>query len=450
MTLRSDVYRFGAFTLAVGERRLSCDTETVRLPPKAFDLLAVLVQQPGHLITKDELLARVWPEVFVEEGILTVHVATLRKALGDTTRHPSYIETVPRCGYRFVAAVEPPDAGSSVPEPVRSAELYELVGRGRAHLLSASHARLTDAVDAFRAAIAVDATYAPAHAGLARARCMQAVLRAAPHRDAFAEAKTSALRALRIDGGSADAQLALGTVQFLAEWDWSGAQRSLQRALQINPDHTEALVQYGSMHEALGRLDEGLRLKQRALARDPHSPLVLVHIALSYSHQRRFTEALSWVHRALEIDSTHLLGNFVVAFIYWQMGDIDRFIEVNFTMAAARSASDEVLESLRQSTALWRQVYTSHGAAGLSRFMADQIGNERGLARDRSAIAIWQAALYGAAGLLDEAFACLDDAIADRDPSMVYLAVGAQWEPLRQDPRFAARLSAVSLRPTDS
>ena len=51
-------------------------------------------------------------------------------------------------------------------------------------------------------------------------------------------------------------------------------------ALEINPDHTETLLQYGSLHEALGRLDEGLRFKQEALARDPRS-LVLVHIAIS-------------------------------------------------------------------------------------------------------------------------------------------------------------------------
>ena len=115
---------------------------------------------------------------------------------------------------------------------------------------------------------------------MAPARCAQAALRAVPHQEAFAEAKSSALRALAMDSGSADAQVALGAVLFLGEWDWVGAERSLRRALEINPDHTETLLQYGSLHEALGRLDEGLRFKQQALARDPRS-LVLVHIAIS-------------------------------------------------------------------------------------------------------------------------------------------------------------------------
>jgi tetratricopeptide (TPR) repeat protein len=278
---------------------------------------------------------------------------------------------------------------------------------------------------------------------------MQAVLRAAPHREAFAEAKASALRALTLDGGSADAQVALGTVQFQGEWDWSAADRSLQRALHINPDHTEALLQYGSLHDALGRLDEGLRLKQRALARDPHSPLVLVHIALSHSHQRRYDEALWWAHRALEIDPTHLLASVFVAFLYWRLGDIDSLIAHNIRAATARGVANEAMDSLRQSTARLRQVYAAKGAAGVSRFMADHMGHER-YAGDASTTAPQRAALYGAAGLMDEAFVCLDEAIAGRDPGMVYLAVGALWDPLRNDPRFADRLRAVSLHALDS
>jgi DNA-binding winged helix-turn-helix (wHTH) protein len=75
-----EVYRFGAFTLDVGDRRLSAGSDVIRLPPKTFDILATLVQHPGRLLTKHELLARVWPETFVEDRILTVHVAALRKA----------------------------------------------------------------------------------------------------------------------------------------------------------------------------------------------------------------------------------------------------------------------------------------------------------------------------------------------------------------------------------
>src|SRR5690242_21688270 len=77
-----EAFHFDEFALDVGERRLLRGTETVRLSPRAYDVLVVLVRQWGRLITKDELLTQVWPESFVEEGILNVHLAALRKALG--------------------------------------------------------------------------------------------------------------------------------------------------------------------------------------------------------------------------------------------------------------------------------------------------------------------------------------------------------------------------------
>jgi tetratricopeptide (TPR) repeat protein len=182
-------------------------------------------------------------------------------------------------------------------------------------------------VEAFRAAIKIDSTYAPAHAGLARARCAQAALRAVPHQEAFTEAKAAALRALAMDSASADAQVALGTVLFLSEWDWDAAERSLCRALDINPDHTEALVQYGSLQEALGRLDEGLRFKQQALARDPRSALVLVNIAHSYWNQRKYDEALVWAQRTLAVDPKHSLASGFLAAVYLKVEDIEKFVQ---------------------------------------------------------------------------------------------------------------------------
>lgn len=95
-------YSFGPFRLEPAEGRLTRDGEVVRLPPKALDMLVVLVNRSGRLVTKEELLAEVWAGTFVEEGNLTVNMTTLRRALGEET---NYIETVPKRGYRFTAEV---------------------------------------------------------------------------------------------------------------------------------------------------------------------------------------------------------------------------------------------------------------------------------------------------------------------------------------------------------
>jgi DNA-binding winged helix-turn-helix (wHTH) protein/tetratricopeptide (TPR) repeat protein len=99
-------YRFGPFQLDVAERRLSRGSEVIPLRLKVFDTLRVLVENAGRLVTKQELLDAIWPETTVEENNLNHNVSVLRKALGEKATGQQYIETVPRVGYRFVAAVE--------------------------------------------------------------------------------------------------------------------------------------------------------------------------------------------------------------------------------------------------------------------------------------------------------------------------------------------------------
>jgi pimeloyl-ACP methyl ester carboxylesterase len=107
-------YRFGPFRLDVGERRLTRDGTVLPVRLKVFDTLRVLVENAGRLVTKEELLEAIWPDTAVEENNLNHNVSILRKVLGEKATGQSFIETVPKVGYRFVAAVEtehPADAG---------------------------------------------------------------------------------------------------------------------------------------------------------------------------------------------------------------------------------------------------------------------------------------------------------------------------------------------------
>ncbi len=106
-------YRFAGFELQPGERRLLVDGFPVAVGPRAFDLLVTLVERAGHLVTKDELLDRVWPNLVVEENNLQVQVSALRKILGQ-----SALATIPGRGYRFTLPVV--DAVDSVPRALES------------------------------------------------------------------------------------------------------------------------------------------------------------------------------------------------------------------------------------------------------------------------------------------------------------------------------------------
>ena len=111
-------FEFGAFRLDASERLLLRQGESVSLTPKAFDMLVTLVENSGHLVEKSELMRKLWPDSFVEEGSLAQNVSLLRKALGESESQ-KFIETVPRRGYRFVADVVS-KAGRDADSSIRS------------------------------------------------------------------------------------------------------------------------------------------------------------------------------------------------------------------------------------------------------------------------------------------------------------------------------------------
>lgn len=112
-------YRFGPFVLDGGAYRLLRDGEIVPLSPKIIDLLLYLAARPSALVSKDELFKALWPDVAVTDNALTQAVSELRQALGDDAASPTYIQTVARRGYRFIAPIEalPPPSLTPVQQP---------------------------------------------------------------------------------------------------------------------------------------------------------------------------------------------------------------------------------------------------------------------------------------------------------------------------------------------
>jgi len=127
------LYGFGPYRLDAVERVLLRDGQPVTLPPKDLETLLVLVEKAGHIVEKEELLEKVWPGVFVEEGNLARHIFNLRQVLGDTADGRKYIETIPKRGYRFVAAVDE-DGEPAAPHlaaPRASDQAQSAVGLGQ-------------------------------------------------------------------------------------------------------------------------------------------------------------------------------------------------------------------------------------------------------------------------------------------------------------------------------
>ena len=130
-------YTFGPFRIDGAARVLTRAGEIVALTPKAVETLVVLVEHAGQVVTREELIERVWPDAFVEPNNLAQNVSTLRRVLGDDADCRTYIETVPKRGYRFLAPV-------SVERPAAAAAAMTMAAPVPAHAPETRYARSGD------------------------------------------------------------------------------------------------------------------------------------------------------------------------------------------------------------------------------------------------------------------------------------------------------------------
>ncbi|MBA3786194.1 MAG: winged helix-turn-helix domain-containing protein, partial [Acidobacteria bacterium] len=100
------IYEFGKFRLDPDERLLFDGKNTIALAPKVFDTLLLLVENGGHALGKEEMMEKIWADLFVEENNLAQNISILRKTLGASAGDAKFIETVSKRGYRFIAPVQ--------------------------------------------------------------------------------------------------------------------------------------------------------------------------------------------------------------------------------------------------------------------------------------------------------------------------------------------------------
>src|SRR6185369_1444304 len=120
-TQARDVISFGPFSLVASERLLTKDGSPIELGARALDILIALASHPNEAVSKRDLLAKVWPDVTVEEGSLRFHMANLRKVLGDGKEGARYITTLAGRGYCFVAPISRPGSAPAAAAPAPEA-----------------------------------------------------------------------------------------------------------------------------------------------------------------------------------------------------------------------------------------------------------------------------------------------------------------------------------------
>ena len=287
MAQSGKLFTFGPFHLDVEQCVLLRDGKPVPLPPKAMAVLSVLVENHGKVVQREELMRRAWPDAFVEEGNLTVNIFALRKALAEGLNGVSPIETIPKRGYRFTAAVETqvPPAAQAVPAqptPVEAGAaaipdaphpLGARPGRWKALVLAgASAAALLLAVELFlyfrkvavpgpapRVSLVVlpfqNLTGKPGNDYLSDSLTEEMIARLARTYggDVLVIGRDSAMSYQGRRDTLTQIAAALGYSEWFYEWNVPAAEQELRRALQLDPHNVDAHHWYSQVLMTSGR-----------------------------------------------------------------------------------------------------------------------------------------------------------------------------------------------------
>lgn len=391
-------------------RVLHRDGEVEKIPPRTVEVLIALLERRGEIVTKQELLDRVWPDTAVEEGNLSVHVSLLRRTLGDAAP----IETIAKRGYR----IPPPLA------PVGASGAREHLLRGRYFWNKLNRAALSMAMDCFRRAAEAEPGSAAASSGLADTSLMQGVFGFESGREVFERALHHAETAARLDPGSPDTQASLAFASLFTRWDWLAANAALQTALRKAPGRAEPHLWNALLQVMRGRFLEAIASARKAQQIDPLSIKAGVglgfHLYLSQQHQPE-TAPLEAV---LELEPDAAVGHWGLGLALERLGRFDEALE-HLRRAVELSGGSPTLEStIPHCLALAGR--TTDAVSTLADLEARGLGPYR--------VATVEAAL----GRRDRALQALQRGLDERDPWMVWIGVDPMLDPLRKEPGFSA------------
>ena len=454
----SEIYEFGDFRLDVGERRLEHldGKRNGALPDKSFETLVHLVRNSGSLVPKDELISAVWPDTVVEENNLGKAIHSIRNFLGEGSREQEYIETVPKHGYRFVAAVTVVSLNNSSSVrasdstsrnakaiPIQS-QAYDLYLRGKLKAGSENRDDTEAAIKVLDAAIAIDPNLAGAYAQLARAYNTLA-FKFSSNSDAklyLENAEVAILKALALEPELAEAHFARGLILWTRAKGFPHEQaiQSYQRSLALDPDYDETHHQLSMIYSHIGLLDDAHASIRRALEINPNNTMARFRVGVYTAYEGKFDEAIT-VFKTIPRAVSPILVDRCTAEALVQAGELSKaesivdcyldatprdeggsFTSVKAVLLAKAGASAKAEEAINRAVEIGEGFghfhHTAHNIA--------------------SALA--------AMNRPDEAVRWLENAADSGFPNYTYFQIDPNLDPLRKHPAFVKLMSRLQIQ----
>jgi len=468
----------GPWTATRSQNLLERGGERIHLEPRVMDLLVYLSERTGRVVSKDELIEQIWNGRHVTDDVLTVAVYALRKALGDAARRSQYIETIPRRGYRLIAAVHPVvHAAAAVPEVsvpaagvpetrprfrvpafgaaaalalfiggaiwmssaagatkhVPTADAHEAYVKGRFFLDQRSIRGWQQALDHFQRAVALDARYPAAHAGVADAYAAMSDFGVASPAEMRPRAMDAAARALALDSRSPEAYEAVGRAQFLFDWDFAAAGQNLRRAAALDASYMPAYQALAWVESALGRHAEAVDAARRARQLDPVNTARYTELAWVLAVGGRYADAMLETERALQLEPRASQVHLMKGWIAELTGNPDAAFAAYENALRINGVPEAALRTIEE-------VYRRDGLRGYYRGALSLSGGSIPMSDT------WRAGIYVRVGDIDRAIAALEQAYQKRESALAWLNVEPGFAALRSDARFQQIASRIGRR----
>ena len=298
------------------------------------------------------------------------------------------------------------------------------------------------AIAQFKESIAIDPGYAPTYATLAHAYTLAPVFGAYTPAESFSQAARAAIHALSLDDTLAEAHSYLGFTKAHAEFDWPGAKREFRKALELDSNSSTAHLYYAHSYLApMGRLDEAIAEIKIGLELDPLSHVIQSFLGRFYMVARRYDDALVQLKRSGEMDPASAINHERLAHLYAHLGRFRDAIDEE-TRAGVLSGEEVKLASAHERALT--QAFESGGPRGY--WLKElEFAEEKQNPPEAYVTPYGRAILYSEIGEKDKALEFLDKAYAERDLFVTELAITAEFDFLRQDPRFKRLLQSTGM-----
>jgi TolB-like protein/DNA-binding winged helix-turn-helix (wHTH) protein/Tfp pilus assembly protein PilF len=310
-----------------------------------------------------------------------------------------------------------------------NAEAFDAYMEGRFFLDRDSAGDLNRAVSYYEQAIQLDSSYALAWVGLSRALFRQADRDSVPLRESRRQAREAVQRALALDPNLAEAHAVIGQFKREADWDWTGAHASLQRALELDPGNSAGLNLAAGLALSFGRFEEAAELVRRAIALDPLNAALRGSLAEICFTMGRLEEAEVHFQKALELDPDLPPNHEGLALVYLAQG----------------RAQDALAEIEREQMGMWRLQGQAVAYYALRRKKESDTALSELIAKYQSQNAFLIAEVYSFRKEPDQAFKWLDRAYVEHDSGVAEVKSSTLLKNLRGDPRYTAFLKKLRL-----